>query len=129
MERLVNIALWIIAGLLAVAFLAAGMTKLVKNKQALEADPRQAWAHDFSAGAIKAIGVVEVLGALGLILPAVTGIAVMLVPLAALGLAVTMAGAIIVHLRRGEKQAVVVPAVLLVMSVVVAWGRFGPYAF
>jgi len=125
----VNIALWVIAGLLAAAFLAAGITKLVKSKQALEADPRQAWAHDFSAGAIKAIGVTEVLGALGLILPAVTGIAVVLVPLAALGLAVTMVGAIVVHLRRGERQAVVAPVLLLVMSAVVAWGRFGPYAF
>lgn len=124
-----NIALWVIAGLLAAAFLAAGITKLVKSKQALEADPRQAWAHDFSAGAIKAIGVTEVLGALGLILPAVTGIAVVLVPLAALGLAVTMVGAIVVHLRRGERQAVVAPVLLLVMSAVVAWGRFGPYAF
>jgi uncharacterized membrane protein len=129
MERHVNIALWVIAGLLAAAFLAAGITKLVKSKQALEADPRQAWAHDFSAGAIKAIGVTEVLGALGLILPAVTGIAVVLVPLAALGLAVTMVGAIVVHLRRGERQAVVAPVLLLVMSAVVAWGRFGPYAF
>ncbi len=124
-----NIALWVIAGLLAAAFLAAGITELVKSKQALEADPRQAWAHDFSAGAIKAIGVTEVLGALGLILPAVTGIAVVLVPLAALGLAVTMVGAIVVHLRRGERQAVVAPVLLLVMSAVVAWGRFGPYAF
>ncbi len=124
-----NIALWVIAGLLAAALLAAGITKLVKSKQALEADPRQAWAHDFSAGAIKAIGVTEVLGALGLILPAVTGIAVVLVPLAALGLAVTMVGAIVVHLRRGERQAVVAPVLLLVMSAVVAWGRFGPYAF
>jgi uncharacterized membrane protein YphA (DoxX/SURF4 family) len=123
MERHVNIALWVIAGLLAAAFLAAGITKLVKSKQALEADPRQAWAHDFSAGAIKAMG------ALGLILPAVTGIAVVLVPLAALGLAVTMVGAIVVHLRRGERQAVVAPVLLLVMSAVVAWGRFGPYAF
>jgi uncharacterized membrane protein len=129
MERHVNIALWVIAGLLAAAFLAAGITELVKSKQALEADPRQAWAHDFSAGAIKAIGVTEVLGALGLILPAVTGIAVVLVPLAALGLAVTMVGAIVVHLRRGERQAVVAPVLLLVMSAVVAWGRFGPYAF
>lgn len=124
-----NIALWVIAGLLAIAFLAAGLTKLVKSKQALESDPRQAWANEFSSGAIKAIGLAEVLGAIGLILPAVSGIAVILVPLAALGLALNMAGAIVVHLRRQEARAVAAPVVLLVLALFVAWGRFGPYAF
>lgn len=124
-----NVALWIAAGLLAAVFLAAGGMKLAKSKQALVADPRQAWAEDFSPGMIKAIGVAEVLGAIGLILPAVTGIAVILVPIAAVGLALDMAGAIITHLRRGETKVIPAPAVLLLIAVFVAWGRFGPYAF
>lgn len=124
-----SIALWIIAGILALAFLAAGMVKLVKGKSGLADDPRQAWSEDFSAGAVRAIGAVEVLGAIGLILPAVTGVAVILVPLSATGLALTMFGAIIVHLRRGERQALVAPLVLMVLALLVAWGRFGPYAF
>ena len=124
-----NVALWIITGLLAAAFSAAGMTKLVKGKQGLATDPHQAWSQDFSPTAVTAIGTVEVLGAVGLILPAITGIAVYLVPLAAAGLGLTMAGAIAVHLRRGEQQAVVPPAVLMVLALLVVWGRFGPYAF
>lgn len=124
-----SVALWIVAGLLTVAFLAAGGTKLAKSKQALVADPRQAWAEDFSPGAIKAIGVAEVLGAIGLILPALTGVAVILVPVAAVGLALDMLGAIITHLRRGESKVVAVPVVLLLLAAFVAWGRFGPYAF
>lgn len=124
-----NTALWVISGLLAAAFLAAGITKLVKGKQGLANDPRQSWSHDFSPGVVRGIGAAEVLGAIGLILPALTGIAPLLVPLAASGLAVLMLGAIVVHVRRGERQAVIAPAVLMVLSVVVAWGRFGPYAF
>jgi uncharacterized membrane protein len=121
-----NIALWIAAGLLAVAFLAAGLSKLVQPKEKLA--ERTPYVEDFSAGAVKAIGALEVLGAIGLILPAVTKIAPILVPLAATGLALMMVGAIVVHLRRGEK-AIAVNFVLLALAVFVAWGRFGPYAF
>lgn len=123
-----NVVLWIIAGLLAAAFLAAGAMKLIQPKEKLAASG-MAWTEDFSAGAVKAIGAVEVLGAIGLILPALTGIAPVLVPLAATGLAITMAGAVVVHLRRGETQAIAPGAVLLILAAVVAWGRFGPYAF
>ena len=78
---------------------------------------------------IKAIGVAEVLGAIGLILPALTGIAVILVPVAAVELALDMLGAVITHLRRGESKVVAAPVVLLLLAAFVAWGRFGPYAF
>jgi uncharacterized membrane protein len=123
-----NIALWIAAGLLAVAFLAAGLMKLTgKREQMIE---RMPWVGDFSQGQVKAIGAVEVLGALGLILPAVTGIAPVLVPLAATGLAITMVLAAVMHLRRGDGAAAVVPnIVLFALAVFVAWGRFGAYAF
>jgi uncharacterized membrane protein len=124
----VNLALWIAAGLLALAFLAAGLMKLTSPKERLA--ERMAWVDDYSAGGVKAIGAVEVLGALGLILPAVTGIAPILVPLAAAGLAIVMVLAAVMHLRRGDGAAAVVPnAVLFALAVFVAWGRFGPYAF
>ena len=123
-----NTALWIATGLLALAFLAAGGMKLSTPKEKLA--ERMAWVNDFSAGQVKAIGAVEVLGALGLILPAVTGIAPILVPLAATGLAIVMVLAAIMHLRRGDGAAAVVPnIVLFALAVFVAWGRFGPYAF
>ena len=71
---------------------------------------------------MKAIGALEILGALGLVLPAVTGILPVLVPLAALGLTATMDGAVIVHLRR--RETFIPPAVLLVLAAFVAVGRF-----
>ncbi|ALV41918.1 hypothetical protein AU252_12715 [Pseudarthrobacter sulfonivorans] len=123
-----NIALWIVASALALAFLAAGLMKISQPQEKLAASGL-AWAEDFNSGAIKAIGAAEVLGALGLILPAVTGIATFLVPVAAAGLAVVMVGAIITHIKRGEKQAVVINAVLGALALFVAVGRFGPVPF
>jgi len=124
-----NLVLWILAGLLAALFLAAGAMKASQSKEKLGANPNMAWTGDFSAGTIKFIGLVEVLGALGLILPAAFGIATVLTPLAATGLAVVMALAIVVHARRGETKALPMNVVLLVLAAVVAWGRFGPYSF
>lgn len=123
-----NIALWIAAGLVAAAFLAAGLMKITgKREQMLE---RMPWVADFTQTQVKLIGVVEVLGALGLILPAVTGIAPILVPLAATGLAITGVLAAIMHIRRGDGFASAIPSlVLALLSAFVAWGRFGPYAF
>lgn len=123
-----NVVLWIVAGLLAFAFLAAGAMKVAQPKEKLAASG-MGWTEDFSAGAVKTIGLLEVLGAIGLILPALLDIAPVLVPIAATGLAVTMLGAVVVHARRGEKQAFAPPIVLLILAVIVAWGRFGPYAF
>ncbi len=122
-----NIALWIIAGLLAVAFLASGVMKLVQPKEKLPAG--WGWVEDFSAASIKAIGALEVLAAVGLILPAALDIAPVLVPLAAAGVVLLMIGAIITHVRRHETQAIVVPLALLALAVFVAWGRLGPQSF
>jgi uncharacterized membrane protein YphA (DoxX/SURF4 family) len=123
-----NIALWIVAGLMAVAFLASGATKLAQSKEKLAASGMPV-VEDFSAGAVKAIGILEVLAAVGLILPAALDIAPVLVPFAAVGLVLLMVGAIITHLRRHEAQAIVVNLALLALAVLVAWGRFGPQSF
>lgn len=95
------VALWIVNGLLALAFLAAGGTKATRPKEGLAASG-MAWTEDFSAGAIKVIGAVEVLGAVGLVVPLLTGIAPVLTPLAAAGLALVMGGAVVTHVRRKE---------------------------
>jgi uncharacterized membrane protein YphA (DoxX/SURF4 family) len=124
----VNVFLWVAASLLAGAFLAAGAMKLLQPKEKLAASG-MGWTEDWSALSIKLIGAVEILAAFGLILPALTGIAPILVPLAALGLVITMIGAVIVHARRKENQALAPNLVLLILAAVVAWGRFGPYAF
>jgi hypothetical protein len=123
-----NLALWTIAGLLAAAVLASGAMKLTRPKQRLAA-LGMGWVEDFSAGAVKAIGTLEVLAAVGLILPAALGIAPVLVPLAAVGLVVLMAGAVITHLRRHEARVIASPVAVLVLAVLVAWGRFGAQPF
>jgi uncharacterized membrane protein YphA (DoxX/SURF4 family) len=124
----VNVVLWIVAGLLALAFLAAGGMKLTQSKQKLAASG-MGWTEDFGAGMIKAIGGLEVLAAIGLILPPALKIVPVLAPLAALGLILLMIGAAITHARRKETPMIAINAVLLVLAVVVAWGRFGPYSF
>ena len=123
-----NIVLWIIAGLLAVAFFGAGVMKLVQPKEKL-AETGLGWTEDYSAGTIKLIAVLEILAAIGLILPAVVDVVPVLVPLAALGLVLVMIGAIVTHARRRENPMVVVNLVLLVLAAVVVWGRFGSYSF
>ncbi|WP_457963654.1 DoxX family protein [Arthrobacter sp. D1-29] len=123
-----DIVLWVIAGLLAAAFLAAGAMKVMQSKEKLAASG-MGWTDDFSQGMVKTIGLLEVLAAVGLILPAVLGIVPVLVPLAALGLAGLMVGAAITHGRRKETPMVAINVVLLILAAVVAWGRFGPYAF
>jgi uncharacterized membrane protein YphA (DoxX/SURF4 family) len=122
-----NIVLWIIAGLLAVGFLGSGAQKLIQPKDRLYGG--KGWVEDYSARSIKAIGVLELLAAVGLILPAALDIAPVLVPLAAIGLAALMLGAFITHVRRRESQGIVVTLVFLALAVVVAWGRFGPESF
>ena len=123
-----NITLWIVAAVLALAFLGAGAMKLAQPKEKLAASG-MGWTESFSSGAVKAIGAAEVLGALGLILPALTGIATFLVPLAATGLVLIMVGAIITHLRRKEGQMVVVNVILGALALFVSIGRFGAWAF
>ena len=126
---MMNIVLWIVAGLLAALFLGAGVMKLAQSKDKLAANPNMAWTEQFSPAVVKTIGALEVLAAVGLILPAVLDIVPVLVPLAAVGLVLLMIGAALTHARRKENQAVVPNVVLLVLAAAVAVGRFGPYAF
>jgi len=127
---MMNLTLWIIAGLLAVVYLVSGTVKLIVPKEKLATIPGGGWVEDFSAGSVKAIGVLEVLAAVGLVLPAAIEIAPVLVPLAALGLVLLMAGAVITRLRRHEAKAMVADLTYLALAGFVAWGRFfGPESF
>ena len=123
-----NIALWIIAGLLAAAFLASGAMKLFQPKEKLVASGA-GFLEGFSPGSIQAIGALEILAAVGLILPAALGIAPVLVPLAALGLVMLMLGAVITRIRRHELKFMVADLVYLALAGFVAWGRLGPESF
>jgi uncharacterized membrane protein len=122
-----NIFLWILQGLLAAMFVMAGVMKTTQPKEKLA--PRLPWVEDFSATTVRFIGAMELLGALGLILPAITGIAPVLTPLAATGLAIIMVLAAATHARRKEPSNIAFTAVVLVLAAIVAWGRFGPYSF
>ncbi len=122
-----NAALWAAQGILAIIFMMAGAMKLMKTKSELA--EKMDWVEDFSQSTIRLIGAAEVMGTVGLILPALTGIAPILTPFAASGLAVITMGAMVVHLRRREYALALMGMMLAAMSVFVAWGRFGPEAF
>jgi hypothetical protein len=118
-----NVVLWVLQILLALAFLAAGGMKLSQPKEKLE--KQMTWTRTASPGTVKAVGAIEVLGALGMVLPWATGIAKVLTPLAAVGLAIVMVGALVTHVRLKETgKELITPAVLLVLAVLVAIGRF-----
>jgi len=122
-----SVFLWILQAVLALMFAMAGVQKATQPKDKLVT--RLPWVADFSQNTVRFIGLAELAGALGLILPAATGIAPVLTPLAAVGLAVIMVLAAITHARRKEPGAIAFNAVLFVVAVVIAWGRFGPYSF
>jgi uncharacterized membrane protein YphA (DoxX/SURF4 family) len=118
-----NIALWIAQIILAIVFAIAGVTKLSKTRAEV-AKKLGEWANDFSEKQIKLIGTVELLGALGLILPQWTGVLPIVTPIAAIGLILTMIGATMTHLRRKEFSDVPMTVILLALAVFVAYGRF-----
>ncbi len=116
-----DIALRILQVLLAVIFLVVGFAKAFRYEQFI-ARPNGAWARDLAPMRVRIIGLLEIAGAVGLVVPAATGILPLLTPLAAACLAVTMIGAGALHLRRGETRAILQNVVLGVMAALVAVG-------
>ncbi len=117
-----NAAFWVIQGLLALVFIVSGSVKLALSKEKL-AD-RMTWTKDTPGPWIKLLGSVEILGALGLILPSLTGIYPWLTPLAAVGLVLVMIGASMTHFQHKEFPQIGFTSTLLVLALVVAVGRF-----
>lgn len=122
-----NVLLWIVQSLLAVAFAALGTMKFVRPRAQLASV--FAWVEQFSDSTVKAIGLLEILAGLGLILPAAVNIAPVLVPLAAVGGLGLALGGSAVHLRRSETQAAAINLVYIALLTLIAWGRSGPYSF
>jgi DoxX-like family len=116
---LVEIAYWILGGLLALFFLYAGGTKVVQTREQLE--PMMGWVDTVPMPLVRTIGVLEVLGAIGLILPPLTGIAPALAMAAAIGLALVQVGGTILHLSRGEARVIGLNLALLAAAGVTAW--------
>ena len=117
------IAVWIVSGLLALAYLFSGANKAFRPHDKVKVTME--FAADFAPWQVKAIGIIEILGAIGLILPELLHVAVILTPIAAVGLAIVQVVAIIVHLRRhDDPKGLVVNIVLLLAAVFVAIVRF-----
>lgn len=118
-----NTALWIVQALLALAFLMAGGMKVAQTRSKLM-EMGMEYVEDFTDAQVKGIGVVELLGAVGLILPMALDILPVLTPLAAVGLALTMVGAAYTHYRRDEVPKIAPNVVLFALAVFAAYGRF-----
>ncbi|MFF4188534.1 DoxX family protein [Streptomyces sp. NPDC001691] len=97
-----NIVYWFVAGTLALFYFYAGALKVVSSRDQLR--PMMAWVDRVPLPAIRALGAVEILGATGLVLPPLTGIAYSLAPTAAGGLLLLQVGAIAVHLTGGDRR-------------------------
>ncbi|MCB9763901.1 MAG: DoxX family protein [Alphaproteobacteria bacterium] len=115
-----QLALWIASGLLAFAMVGAGGIKLAVPRVKLM--ERMHWARTWTDGHVRLLGLAEVLGGIGLLLPWVTGIVPMLTPIAAVCLTLLMAGAVKTHLDL--KEPVGAPLVLAALGVFIAIGRF-----
>lgn len=122
-------ALWIAAGLLAMVALLGGFTKTFIPKEKLEQLEGAAWTRRFSSGFVRTLGLLELLAAVGLILPAVTDVAPVMVPVTAACWVALMIGAMITHGRLGELKLVMLNVVYLALAVFIAVGRFGPESF
>jgi uncharacterized membrane protein YphA (DoxX/SURF4 family) len=115
-----NTGLWIVQGLLAAMFLLAGVPKLVMSAQQMAAPgPIQ-----LPVLFIRFIGVCEILGAIAMVLPGLTGVKPGLTPLAAGGLVIIMIGATVTNLVDGPAPFAIVTLVLGLLSAVVVWGRW-----
>ncbi len=112
--------IWIISSLLTFTFLMTGFIKLVKSKNDLK-HMGMNYVDDLSQGQLRVIGVLEILGAIGLILPRLLNILPVLSFFAGIGLALVMIGAAITHARRGEYPMIMMNFVLFSLAVFVAY--------
>ena len=124
-----DLTLWIAAGLLAAVALAGGISKTFVPKAKLAAAHGGEWTAGASVGFVKTLGVLELLAAVGLIVPAVVDIAPVMVPVTAVCWVLLMIGAMITHGRLGQFRLVMLDLVYLALAAFIAWGRFGPESF
>lgn len=119
-----NLTLWIASALLAAVALTGGISKTFVPKPKLAAHEGGEWTRNASVGFVKTLGVLELLAAVGLILPAVVDIAPVMVPVTAVCWVLLMTGAMITHGRLGQNKLVMLNSVYLLLAVFVACGRF-----
>jgi uncharacterized membrane protein YphA (DoxX/SURF4 family) len=120
-----TIAVWIVSGLLALLYLFAGSQKTFLGAEKVAKN--FPWSETVGLRATRVIGVAEMLGAIGLILPVLLGVLPILTPVAAIGLVLIQVGAIIVHVRRKETKGLPMNALLLLLAAFVAVVRLLGY--
>jgi uncharacterized membrane protein YphA (DoxX/SURF4 family) len=121
-----NTIIWIAQGILAAVFLAAGLLKLTNTRAALK--DKTPYVEDFTDAQVKTIGTLELLSAIGVVLPGALKVLPALSPIAACGQALTMIAAAATLIRRGEHAHVPLNLVILALAIFVAVERFGAYA-
>lgn len=120
-SKLINLSLWIAQSLLAAMFLMAGVAKFATS---IEEQRKMEWAKHVSAGLIHFTGFVEILGAAGLLLPAILKIKPWLTPLAAVGVTIVMVLALALNVSVGDTKPVMPIMIITAIALYVAWGRF-----
>ncbi|GAA2430712.1 DoxX family protein [Actinomadura vinacea] len=118
-----NLALWIAAGLLAAVALVGGITKTFVPKERLAAQHGGEWTRNAGVGFVKTLGVLELLAAVGLVLPAALDIAPVMVPVTALCWILLMVGAMVTHGRLGQFKLVMVNSVYLLLAAFIVGGH------
>ncbi|GGJ92636.1 hypothetical protein GCM10011583_25120 [Streptomyces camponoticapitis] len=122
-----NVFLWVLQIQLALIMFGAGAVKWAQPYEKLASS--MSWVTHYTPRQIKGISALEMLAAIGLVVPGAVDIATVLTPLAATGLALLMVGAALAHTREHERANAAVNVLFLALAVVIAWGRFGPYSF
>jgi hypothetical protein len=114
------IAYWVVAGILAFVYLLVGGTKIIRSRAQLE-ESGMSWVRGANPAVVKLVGLIEILGAVGLIVPPLTNTAVLLAPLAAIGLVLVQAVAIGVHMQMKDVRSLPINIALLLLAFAAAW--------
>ncbi len=120
--KALNITLWIVQIILALLFIMTGVVKFTSSIE--EQRSQMEWPKHVSEGLIHFVGIIEIVGALGLLLPSILKIKPQLTPWAAIGLALIMIFATILNVSVGETKAIVPLLSISAIALFVAWGRF-----
>src|SRR6478735_8762942 len=119
--KALNISLWVAQIALAAMFLMAGIMKTTTPIEELGA--KMPWVKEFP-NLVRFIGISELLGGIGLILPSLLRIKPILTPLAAMGIVIIMILAALYHAKMGEFGSIGFTVVIALLAAFVAWGRF-----
>ncbi|MDN3481804.1 DoxX family protein [Arthrobacter sp. APC 3897] len=112
--------LWIPQIVLALMFVGIGGLRLTRPAPSLRRLP---WTDGYSPGTIRTLGAVELIAGICILAPGILGWPSLVTAAAAACLAALMSLAVLLHVRQGQQQAAVLPAILLVMAGIVLWGR------